>query len=78
MKILDTIPAYLVLIIVLAVAAVIAIIAWGIHRYTHPKLKNDPNKPTEEEIVKETMERYCKPIEDEEVAKKIEDYKQDE
>lgn len=66
-------------IVILAVMGTIAIAAFIIYRLLHPKLKQD--KPTEEDkqhFVEEELNRYLKPIEDEETAKQISEYKDDE
>ena len=67
----------LIFLIVLGVAAVIALVAFGIYMYLRPKLKRD-DKPTEEQVLQEEMNRLLKPIDDEETAKAVEDYKDDE
>lgn len=60
--------------IVLGVVSVIALVAFLIYLYLRPKLKKD-DKPTEEQVVREEMDRLLKPIEDEETAKAVEEYK---
>ena len=67
----------LVFLIVLGAAAAIGIVAFLIYLYLKPKLKKD-DKPTDDQIVKEEMNRILKPIEDEETAKAVEDYKDEE
>lgn len=62
----------IILLIILAIAAVVAIVAFGIYRYLHPKL-NEP-KPSEDEFVQEELDRVLQPIEDEETAKKVNEY----
>ncbi len=64
----------IIFLIILGAAAVIALVAFLIYLYLKPKLKKD-DKPTDEQIVKEEMERVLKPIEDEETAKAVEQYK---
>lgn len=64
----------LIFLIILGAAAVIALVAFLIYLYLKPKLKKD-DKPTDEQIVKEEMERVLKPIEDEETAKAVEQYR---
>lgn len=64
----------IIFLIILGAAAVIALIAFLIYLYLKPKLKKD-DKPTEEQIVREEMERVLKPIDDEETAKAVEQYK---
>ena len=64
----------IIFLITLGAAAIIALIAFLIYLYLKPKLKKD-DKPTEEQIVREEMERILKPIDDEETAKAVEQYK---
>ncbi len=64
----------MIFLIIIGAVAAIAIIAFLIYLYLKPKLKKD-DKPTEEQIVKEEMERLLKPIEDDETAKAVEEYK---
>ena len=67
----------LTFLVVLGVTAVIAIVAFAIYMSLRPKLKvND--KPSEEEIVNEEMNRLLKPIEDDETAKAVNEYKDEE
>ena len=66
----------LVLLIVICVAAVVALVAYTLYRVLRPRLKEE--KPTEEEILKDEMSRILQDVEDEEVAKQISDYKEDE
>ena len=71
--------SFLIIVIILAVMGTIAVAAFIIYRLLHPKLKQD--KPTEEDkqhFVEEELNRYLKPIEDEETAKQISEYKDDE
>ncbi len=67
----------MIFLIVLGVAAFLAIVAFLIRLYIRPKLKID-NKPTEEQIVEEEMNRILKPVDDEKTAEEIEDYKDEE
>ena len=62
------------LIAIIAAAALIAIVAFVIHRFLHPKLKTDNEKPTEEQITQEELDRVLKPVEDEETAREISEY----
>ncbi len=64
----------IIFLIILGAAAVIALVAFLIYLYLKPKLKKD-DKPTDEQIVREEMERILKPIDDEETAKAVEQYK---
>ena len=67
----------IVFLIVLGAAVGIGLVAFLIYLYLKPKLKKD-DKPSEEQIVREEMERILKPIEDEETAKAVEEYKDEE
>ena len=66
----------IIFLIVLGVTAVVALVAFIIYRTIRPKLKEE--KPSEEEILKDEMNRVLQDVEDEEVAKQISDYKDDE
>ena len=66
----------LVLLIVICVAAVVALVAFIIYRSLRPRLKEE--KPSEEEILQDEMKRVLQDVEDEEVAKQINDYRDDE
>lgn len=67
----------LIFLIVLGAAFAIGLIAFLIYLYLKPKLKKD-DKPTDEQIVSEEINRVLKPIEDEETAKAVENYKDEE
>ena len=67
----------MILLIVIAAAAVIAIIAFLLYLYLRPKLKQD-DKPTEEQIINEEMNRILKPVDDETTAEPINDNKYEE
>ncbi|MCD8209700.1 MAG: hypothetical protein LUC31_02660 [Coprobacillus sp.] len=62
----------IILVSILAAAVVIGIIAYVVYRYTRPKLKND--KPSEEEVAQEELDRLLTPIEDEETLKEMSEY----
>ena len=66
-----------IFLIVLGFFAVIAIIAFILHRVLRPKLKKDEKKPTEKDYAKEELDRVLQPVEDEKVSKEIQDFKQD-
>ena len=66
----------IIFLIVLGVAAIIALLAFIIYRTIRPRLKEE--KPSEEEILQDEMKRVLQDVEDEEVAKQISDYKEDE
>ena len=65
-----------ILLIVLGVAAIIALVAYIIYRLLRPKLKEE--KPSEEEILQDEMNRVLQDDEDPEAAKQISNYKEDE
>ena len=69
-------PVFIFLII-LGAAVGIGLVAFLIYLYLKPKLKKD-DKPTDEQIVAEEINRVLKPIDDEETAKAVEDYKDEE
>ena len=60
---------------IIGVTGAIALVSFLVYRYTHPKLKEN-DKPTEEQILHEEMDRLLKPIDDEEVRKEVEEYKE--
>ena len=69
-------PAGLIaLLAIVGVTGAIALVAFIVYRYTHPRLKED-DKPSEEQILHEEMDRILKPIDDDDVRKEIEDYKE--
>ena len=63
--------------IVVGGVAFIALVAVILFRILRPKLKLD-EKPSEEELVEEEMNRILKPIEDDETAKAVSEYKDEE
>ena len=62
-------------IVIIAVAALIAIVAFVIHRFLHPKLKSENEKPSDEQMMKEELDRVLQPIEDEKTAEEVNNYK---
>ena len=66
------------LVAIIVAAALIAIVAFVIHRVMHPKLKSDNEKPSEEQIMQEELDRVLQPVDDEETAKEISEYKDEE
>ena len=66
----------IVFVIILAVTAVVALLAFILYRILRPRLKED--KPSEEQILQDEMNRVLQDVEDENVAKQISDYKDDE
>lgn len=69
-------PSWLIFVIVIGVALAIGLVALLIYLYMRPKLKRD-DKPTEEQIAAEEMNRLLQPVEDEETAREIENYKEE-
>lgn len=67
----------IVLLIILGIAGVIAIAAFVVYRLLHPKLKKE-EETNEEKILQEELDRVLEPVEDEDIKKQIEDYKEDE
>lgn len=63
------------LLVIIGVTGLIALVTFIIYRYTHPRLKEN-DKPSEEQILHEEMDRYLKPIEDEEARKEVEQYQE--
>lgn len=64
-----------ILLVIIGVTALIALVTFIVYRRLHPKLKDDNEKPTEKEILDEEMSRILKPVDDEDVAKEISNYK---
>lgn len=67
----------LTFLIVLGSVVFIAAATFLIYIYLKPRLKRD-DKPTEEQILNEEMKRVLQPIDDEETAKAVEQYKDEE
>ena len=67
-------PELLTFLIILGVVVVIGVASFLIYLYLRPKLTHD-DKPSEEQILHEEMDRVLKPIDDEETAKAVEEYK---
>ena len=67
-----------IFLIVIGAFGIISIVAFVIYRLLRPKLKNDdPEKSkTEEDYAQEELDRVLQPVEDEEVSKEIQNYKQ--
>ena len=61
---------------IIVAAAVVGLIAYILYRVLRPRLKEE--KPSDEEILKDEMNRVLQDVDDEEVAKQISDYKDDE
>ena len=65
-----------IFLIVLGFFALIAIVAFIIHKILRPKIKEKEEKPTEQDYAKEELDRLLQPVEDEQVSKEIQEYKQ--
>ena len=74
----DNLTGIITLIAIIGAAAIIAIVAYIIHRIMHPKLKSDQEKPSEDQVLKEELDRVLQPVDDEETAKEISEYKDEE
>lgn len=77
MRILDTINGGIVFLIIVAITALIAVVAYIIYRFTHPKLKSDEENKTEKDYAAEELNRVLEPINDEETAKQVSEYKEE-
>ena len=66
----------IVFIVIIAATAVVALLAFILYRILRPRLKEE--KPSDEEILEDEMKRVLQDVEDEDVAKQISDYKDDE
>ena len=75
--ILADIQPIIILLIVIGAFAAIAIVAFIIYRLLRPKLK-DENKEqkTEQDYAQEELDRILQPVEDEQTAKEISNYRQ--
>ena len=60
--------------IVIGIVLMIALIAFFVHMALRNKVK-DQEKPDEEKALKEEMDRVLKPVDDEETARHIAEYK---
>ncbi len=66
----------LILLIVIIICAIIAGAAFGIYRWMHPKMKQE--KRDESHDVQEALDRVLQPIDDEELSKQVQNYKDEE
>lgn len=66
----------IVLLIIIGIAAVIALAAYIVYKLLHPKLKKDI-EVDEDTALREELDRVLEPVEDEDIKKQIEDYKED-
>ncbi len=68
----DMLPVVILLIIIAAFAA-IALVAWVIHKFLRPKLK-DEDTVDEEKALQENLDRVLEPVDDKETAAAIASY----
>ena len=66
----------IIFLVILGATAVVALLAFILYRVLRPRLKED--KPSDEEILKDEMNRVLQDVDDEEVAKQISNYRDDE
>lgn len=66
----------LILIAIVGAAGAIALVSYIVYRLLHPRLKED-DKPNEEVLIEEEMNRMLKPVEDDKIAKEIQEYKKE-
>ena len=77
MYVLADLSGLWIFLIVIGAFGIIAIIAFIIYRLLRPKLKGDAKEEkTEQDYAKEELDRILQPVDDEEVSKEIQDYKQ--
>ncbi len=69
----DMLPVVILLIIIAAFAA-IALVAWVIHKFLRPKLK-DEETVDEDKALQENLDRVLEPVDDEKTADAIASYK---
>lgn len=69
----EALQSLIVMIAVIGAAAIIGLVAFIIYRRMNPKLKQD--EKTEKDYADEELERILQPIEDEETAKEVSQYK---
>ena len=75
MRVLDNTIPVVILLIIIGAFALIAIVAYVIHRILHPRMKGEDEKPTDDQVLQENLDRVLEPVEDEETAKEIAEYK---
>ena len=76
MKILAGLDTLWIFLIVIAFFAVVAIVAYVIHKILRPKLK-DEEKNDEQKNAQEELDRILQPVEDDKVSEEIQNYKED-
>lgn len=73
----NTTNPIIVLLIILGIAGIIAIAAYIVYRLLHPKLKKE-EEIDESKLLQEELDRVLENVEDEDIKKQIEQYKEDE
>lgn len=77
MTVLAGFDSFWIFLIVIGFFAVIAVVAFIIYRLLRPKLKDTKKEEkTEEDYARENLDRILQPVEDDDVAQEIQDYKQ--
>ena len=76
MRLLDGLQGLWIFLIVIGFFAVIAIVAYIIHKILRPKLK-DEDKQDEKKNAQEELDRILQPVEDDKVSEEIQNYKED-
>ena len=77
MRILAGLDGLWIFLIVLGFFAVVAIVAYIIHRILRPKLKDEEEKHDEKQYAQEELDRVLQPVEDDKVSEEIQNYKED-
>ena len=60
---------------ILGAAAIIGVVSFIIYSFMHLSVKNE-DKPSDEKITEEELNRVLQPIEDEETARQVSEYKE--
>lgn len=76
MRLLDGLQGLWIFLIVLGFFALVAIVAYIIHRILRPKLK-DEEKQDEKKNAQEELDRILQPVEDDKVSEEIQNYKEE-
>lgn len=65
------------LVAVIGAAGAIALVTFLIHRFLNPKMKEDKTKEDEEIALQQEIDRVLQPIDDDEVAGQVANYKEE-
>ena len=76
MLVYDAMTGIITFVAVIVGAGVIALVAFLIYRFLNPKIKQD-KQLDEKEALEEELNRVLEPIDDDEVAKEIAEYVED-